>query len=118
MAYVVVFENNQAYAYPSANTPDFEGNPNALINPDLSAVLNVPIQYWKRDGDSVAEMSQAEKGVLAETQLTNRKNLADTYSIDLKTALTALIKVINLRLPSGQKITRDEMVQALKDEIV
>lgn len=118
MAKVVVFENGKASYYPSANTPDFEGNPNALINPDLSLVENIPVIYWKRDGDNVVEMSQAEKDALVQVELNTRKNLADNYSIDIKTALTALVKVINIRLPSGQKITKDEMIQALKDEII
>lgn len=117
MASVVVFENGQAIYYPSANTPDFEDNPNALINPDLSIVENTPIQHWKRDGDNVVEMSQVEKDALAQSQITTRKHLAEDYGIDIKTALTALIKVINLRLPSN-KITKEEMVQALKDEIL
>lgn len=117
MAIVVVFSNGVASYYPSANTPDFENNPNALINPDLSLVDGVPIQYWKRNGDLVVEMNQAEKDALTEAELNTRKTLADNYSVSLKIALTALIKVINLRLPSN-KITKDEMVQALKDEIL
>lgn len=117
MSVVVIFTNGVASYYPSAHTPDFEGNPNALINPDLSIVDGVPTQYWKRDGNSVVEMSQAEKDALADAELTSRKNLSDTYQVDIKTALTALVKVINLRLPSN-KITKEEMVQALKDEIL
>lgn len=117
MAIVVISENGVASYYPSANTPDFEGNPDALINPDLTLVSGVPTKYWKRVGDSVVEMTQEEKDLLATNELLARKNLADTYNIDIKTALTALVKVINLRLPSN-KITKDELVEALKNEIL
>lgn len=117
MSNVVLFENNQARYLQSVNTPEYVDNPNALINPDLTNVSGVPIKHWKRDGDSVVEMNQAEKDALAQDQLTTRKSLANTYQIDIKTAITALVKVINLRLPSN-KITQEEMVQALKDEII
>jgi hypothetical protein len=49
---------------PSGNTPDYLGNPDALINPDVSTVQDiVPRKYWQgnRGGNSVLEMSQADK---------------------------------------------------------
>ena len=47
----------------SVNTPDF---PPAdwIENPDLSAVANVPWRYWKIVGDSVVEMTDAEKAIV------------------------------------------------------
>lgn len=44
----------------SANTPDY---PTAdwIHRPDLSAVRNVPVKYWKISGDTVSEMSVSEK---------------------------------------------------------
>ena len=44
----------------SVHTPDFDPA-DWLINPDLSGVSGVPEKYWKVSGDSVVEMSQAEK---------------------------------------------------------
>jgi len=44
----------------SVHTPNFPSS-DWIINPDLSAVENVPQQYWKIEGDTVSEMSQAEK---------------------------------------------------------
>lgn len=48
----------------SVNTPDY--SPAIwIINPDLSLLLDiVPWKYWKVSGDSVLEMSQAEKDVV------------------------------------------------------
>jgi len=44
----------------SVNTPDFPAG-SWIINPDLSALAGVEKKYWKVSGDSVLEMSQAEK---------------------------------------------------------
>lgn len=46
--------------FMSVNTPDYPES-DWIINPDLSAVANVPAKYWKIDGDSVVEMTTTEK---------------------------------------------------------
>ena len=47
---------------PSANTPDYDSEPNKLVNPDLSLLEGiVPVIYWKRVGSTVVEMNQTEK---------------------------------------------------------
>ena len=45
----------------SAHTPDYDGESNKLVDPDLDAVNGVPLQYWKHSTGSVVEMSQPEK---------------------------------------------------------
>ncbi len=45
----------------SVHTPDWEGNPNTLVNPDLSGVSGVPQIYWKESTGSIVEMSAGEK---------------------------------------------------------
>lgn len=60
----------------SVNTPDFAGEPNKVVNPDLSALWTegtnafiVPFQYWKYDGVSdIVEMSQGEKDAIDASQ--------------------------------------------------
>lgn len=44
----------------SVNTPDYSPA-EWIINPDLSALDDVPHRYWKVVGDDVVEMDQAEK---------------------------------------------------------
>lgn len=117
MANVVLFTNGVAQYLKSVNTPDYEGNPNALIDPDLSAVQGVDMQWWKLDGSSVVEMSPAEKQAILDAKLADRKSRADQLLANLPEVLTALIKVINLRLPSN-KITKAELITAIKAEIV
>lgn len=49
----------------SVNTPDYPVE-DWIINPDLSALEEVPQKYWKIDGDNVLEMTQAEKDAVDE----------------------------------------------------
>lgn len=117
MADVVLFTNGVAQHLKSVNTPDYANNPNAIVSPDLSGVANVPIQWWKKSGSSIVEMTPAEKQAILDAQLAERKDRADQMLANLPEVLTALIKVINLRLPSN-KITKAELVTAIKTEIV
>ena len=45
---------NQVTSYlTSVNTPDYYSEPNKVINPDLSAVLDQPMKWWKVSGGNV-----------------------------------------------------------------
>lgn len=66
MSDIVVFDPsdlvvaNRVLKYlKSVNTPDYNGN--ILINPDTSFVSNISIDYWKVNGESIEEMTDAEK---------------------------------------------------------
>ena len=51
----------------SVDTPVYASNPDALINPDVAAVLGVePLRYWKcdRPGNAAVAMSGAEKSAV------------------------------------------------------
>jgi len=52
---------------PSANTPDYPVV-DWIINPDLSAVVDVPNKYWVITGDVVSEMTQEEKDAYEDAQ--------------------------------------------------
>ena len=118
MSNIAIFKTGKTPQYlKSVNTPDYSGDPDVLVNPDISLLDNVSLKYWKRVGDLIEEMTVAEKQAITNAELEHRKSVADDYGIDMKIALTALIKVINLRLPSDKKITKQEMIIALKGEI-
>lgn len=129
MANILIQENGQIKYLESVNGAEYildlnvpkdqlqNKTPNILINPDLSAVQGVDQKYWKIQNGSVVEMTQAEKDAIATSELTERKKTADNLNVSIREALEALIKVINLRLPAGQKITRAEMITAIKEEI-
>lgn len=116
MADVVVFGEKTEYL-KSVNTPDYESNPNAVVNPDLSAVAGVNRKYWKLSKGAVAEMTTEEKAVVDAAEVAARKSVADSLDVGMRVALTALVKVINLRLPTNQKIAQSELIIALKQEI-
>lgn len=128
---IAIFKPNQQPQYLKSvdgseymvdvNAKDGEAVPNdpdMLFNPDISAVANVPLKYWKRSGNNIVEMTQAEKDAIAATELQARKSAADTFAADPLAVFTALIKVINVRLSAGQKITKAELITAVKEEIV
>lgn len=115
MANVAFTLNGVVQYLTSVNTPDYPG---ALVNPDLLAVSGVERRYWKIDNGAVVEMTSQEKAAIDSTQLTERRNSANTFESDSTAIFTALIKVINIRLPAGQKITKQELIDAVKAEIV
>lgn len=61
MSRVVLFKGNIPEIIDSAHTPDYAGRPDAVINPDLSAVDGVPLKYWKKQNKSVVAMSVSER---------------------------------------------------------
>jgi len=121
MSNVAIFKSGEAPKYlRSVHTPDYENDPDVIVNPAITEqfLQSVPFKHWKRNGDDVVEMNSAEKQAVDDAKLLLRKNAADDFGInDMKTVLTALIKVINLRLGNGKKITKVEMITALKEEI-
>lgn len=60
------------------SSPDYQGQPNTLVNPDLNGLivynsngtpktpyeLLVPTKYWKQMGGAIVEMTQPEKDAL------------------------------------------------------
>lgn len=68
MALIVRKINDQIEVLKSANTPDYEGQPDTLINPDIEHMQGVPLKYWKLENDQVLEMTQNEKQVIDEKE--------------------------------------------------
>ena len=93
-------------------------DPDVLFNPNITAVKNVPVRFWKRSGNTIVEMTQVEKDVLAAAELQVRKDAANDLGVqDIKIALKALITVLNTKLPANKQLTKQELVDALKGEI-
>lgn len=90
-----------------------------LINPDISQVVNVPKKYWKKVNTTIVEMSDAEKQAIQDVELAQRKAAADDFSLrDMKPIFVALIKVLNSKLPANKQIIKQELVDAIKAEIL
>lgn len=93
MANVVIFKTGKTPQYlRSVNTPDYEGDSDVLVNPDISSVERVDIKFWKRSRNSVVEMSVAEKKVITDAERVKELARADELeveAIDLAKALIA-----------------------------
>jgi hypothetical protein len=113
-----VFNRTTNQLIQSVNTPDYPVL-DWIINPDLSALSNVPQKYWKVVGDAVIEMSAAEKTAVDAALLAVRRDQIEAKTTDevFKAVLAALVKVVNLRLSVGNKITVAELRTAIRAEI-
>ena len=61
MNHIVVFGKHTARVHWNpANIDAYTNDPNVLINPSMTDVEHVPMQYWKREGDRVVPMDQNE----------------------------------------------------------
>lgn len=110
--------NGAEYMTDQANNDTTPNSPDVLINPDISAVKNVPVKFWKRVGDTVVEMDQADKDAIAAAELQARKDMANDFGVqDMKIILKVLIALLNRKLPANKQITKQEVVDALKGEI-
>lgn len=118
MSDIVIFRQGETPQYlKSVNTPDYEGDPDVLINPDISAVETVPLKYWKRSGDTIVEMSANEKQVVEDAELQERKDAADTFNVTNELIVKGLIVAGNTRWSVGQTITKEDVVNWLKGQI-
>jgi hypothetical protein len=58
---VVIFTKNNARIIITNELSKYKKMQNAVINPDLSNVLQVAPQYWKLEGKKIVEMTRPEK---------------------------------------------------------
>lgn len=117
MANVALFRAGQTPQYlTSVHTPLYESDPDAIINPDVTAVAAVALQYWKRSGNSVLEMTAGEKtavdAALAAARLASRRagaelsqSSADVEGTRLRALILVLLDEINtLRSAQGSPV--------------
>lgn len=69
MANIVIYDPNDSIVANrvlqyliSVNTPDYSGN--ILVNPDISSVSNVSMNYWKINNELIEEMTEEEKSAI------------------------------------------------------
>jgi hypothetical protein len=68
----------------SVNTPDYNSNPNALINPDLSEIINISPIFWKFNNNTIVAMSSDEQilinNFIKSKSIRSKKFLVRTYN--------------------------------------
>jgi len=108
MSNIARFRAGQVPEYlESANTPDYSGDPDCIVNPDVSAIINVPRKYWKRVGDQVQEMSVAEKQAVDDAEAAATQTRIDNLEqVDAVVLAKALVRL--------GVATRQQMVAAIR----
>ena len=92
MSNIAIFKPNQTPQYlKSVNTPDYEGDLNVIINPDISAVEKVGLKYWKRSGNKVVEMTAGEKQAIDLAEKTARIAQIESYGFESGQLAEALV---------------------------
>lgn len=85
----------------SVNTPDYEGQANVIVNPNLAAVAGQPMKYWKHVSGAIQLMTQGERdtvdAALAAAALSAARNGAKDQivgTIPLPILLRALADIL------------------------
>ena len=107
----------RAKAYlKSVNTPSYSSRKDVVINPVLP---KAPLKYLKVKDGKVVEMTQIERDALLvkEQQAIKEARIKAISNLDIsaKDVITALIKVINKRIPNNP-ITKDEIITQIKQD--
>lgn len=110
---------------PGCESINAIGSDTTIYDVVKNLIQTVPRKYLKWDaniitGSKLVEMSQFEKDVVdqaeADTQHQVLLNRIDKYNVDNIHLLTALVKVINVRIPNNP-ITKAEMITQIKEEL-
>ncbi len=112
MATVVIYDPLDAIApnrviqyLASANSPDYVGVPNVLINPDTTPVNNIQWKYWVYDdvAETLAEMTDAQKTTLNQLSLIPNIPTVKIQEEDPATLTSGRFKAIGLKhdVPAG-----------------
>jgi len=94
MSNIAIFKQGQQPRYlKSVHTPDYDQDPDVVVNPDVSALDAVPLKYWKRSGDTVSEMSAVEKQAIDDAEKAIRTSRIERMEdIDAVVLAKALVR--------------------------
>jgi hypothetical protein len=94
MANFAIFKTGQTPVYlESVHTPDYASDPDAVINPDLSAIASIPRKYWKRSGNNVVEMTAQEKSQVDAAEQAVKDASVDNLQIEAIVLAKALVRL-------------------------
>lgn len=103
----------------SVNTPDYS-TATWIINPNLSAVVGVPVEYWKITGDVVSEMDASEKAAVDAVLIVGEKQakideffFVSTQLVDSKYAPSTMSEFSVLLAQAGGLPNRAAYIQQL-----
>lgn len=121
MANIVKFAPGKRPLYLlSVNTPDYDQDPNCLVNPDISNVVSVPVQYWKRSGNDIVEMTPEEKLAVDTTEkeaYMNQVNIDIPDYVTMTDMIEVLLVLGNTQWSQNKTVTKTQFLDLLKQEI-
>lgn len=83
-----------------------------------ASLPQVPAKHLKVEAGAVVEMNPVEKAAIdileGQTEQAARDARYARLEVSQEEALVALVQVINVRLPAGQKITKQELIDKIK----
>ncbi len=98
--------------YYSDDSPDYVTK--------MALIASVPRKFLKVVAGELVERTQAEKAIIlqaeADAQAQALLDAIDKYEVSNLDLLTALVKRINVRIPSNP-ITKQEIMQQIKDDL-
>lgn len=103
----------------SAHTPDYDPV-NWIINPDVSAVADVPLKYWKISGDTVSAMIRAERDVVDAAEIAAAiaaEKEAAKANLRNDRLTTALVTVMSVEDRAITKRSLAAVIAAVETEI-
>ncbi len=111
MSNVAIFKSGETPQYlKSVHTPDYDQDPDVVVNPDISSLNDVELKYWNRVGNTVLEMTTSEKQVVDDAEEADRVARIDRLeSVDAIVLAKALVK-------SGV-VTKTLLVSKIKEVI-
>lgn len=83
-----------------------------------SSLPKVAPKYLKQVGGVIVEMNPVEKAAIdileGQAEQTAKDSRDSRLEVSQEEAFVALVQVINVRLPAGQKITKQELIDRIK----
>jgi len=116
MSDVALFKSGRTPQYlRSVHTPLYLGDPDAIINPDVSALIGVvPLKYWKRSGSTVSEMNTTEKQAIAAAEAAEVDTAVGNFEVDIIPIVKAIIQIGNQKWSQGLTVTPQEVKTIIK----
>ena len=82
--------------------------PHVIINPDMSAVAEIPAKYWKRVGNTIRAMNAGEKNAVDAADSAVRETaIGNLESVDVRVLAKALV--------AAGLITKATLIQKIKE---
>lgn len=120
MAKALIYYKGEVRELPSVNTPDYKDKSNVIINPTASHKKTIDengAENLKIVDGKLVSLTEEEKQQKIDAGIEAKRSRAEKFQDEFEAIFTAFVKVVNLRLPADKKITKQELVEAIRSEV-